>query len=177
MRGPLHGRHPAQLPAGDGHGLAADLGINYFVPQPISLAPGHPLRSELGLASEHVTAVTNELAHLYDARLGIGLPDRSYAASFAATLRSESPGFVAGCFGGHSLFFIEPDGSVWDCPSYLKIAATPASRRRTIRGGDARRLFGPGYHCPADCDLFSRDCVNMWPLAGFDDFLPDREAP
>jgi len=122
--------------------------------------------------------VTKELACLYDARLDIGLPDRSYAASFAATLRSESPGLVAGCFGGHTLFFIEPDGSVWDCPSYLKIAATPPSRHRTIRGGDARRLFGPAYRdCPADCALFSRDCVNMWPLTGFDDFLPDREAP
>jgi len=103
-----------------------------------------------------------ELAGLYDARLDIGLPDRSYAASFAATLRSESPGLVAGCFGGHTLFFIEPDGGVWDCPSYLKIAATPPSLQRTIRGGDARRLFGPAYRdCPADCALFSRDCVNM----------------
>jgi hypothetical protein len=148
--------------------LAADLGMDYFVPQPISLAPGHPLRSELGLVTEHATAVTKELTRLHDARLSIGLPDRSYAASFAATLRRESPGFVAGCFGGHTLFFIEPDGSVWDCPSYLKIAATPPSRHRKIRGGDARRLFGPAYQdCAADCGLFSRDCVNMWPLTGF----------
>jgi hypothetical protein len=43
--------------------LAADLGMDYFVPQPISLAPGHPLRSELGLASEDVTAVTKELTY------------------------------------------------------------------------------------------------------------------
>lgn len=158
--------------------LAADLGMDYFVPQPISLAPGHPLQAELGLSSDHVARVTTELALLYDARLNISLPDRSYAASFAATLRSELPGFVAGCFGGHTLFFIEPDGSVWDCPSYLKIAATPPSRHRTIRGGDARRLFGPAHRdCPADCALFSRDCVNMWPLTGFDDFLPDREVP
>jgi MoaA/NifB/PqqE/SkfB family radical SAM enzyme len=157
--------------------LAADLGMDYFVPQPISLPPGHPLRAELELSSDHVAAVTTELACLYDARLGIGLPDRSYAASFAATLKSELPGFVIGCFGGHTLFFIEPDGSVWECPSYLKIAATPLSLHRTIRGGDARRLFGPAYRdCPADCTLFSRDCVNMWPLTGFDDFLPGREA-
>jgi len=158
--------------------LAADLGMDYFVPQPISLAPGHPLQAELGLSRDHVAAVTAELARLYNARLDIGLPDRSYAASFAATLRSELPGFVASCFGGHTLFFIEPDGSVWECPSYLKIAATPPSLHRTIRGGDARRLFGPAHRdCPADCALFSRDCVNMWPLTGFDDFLPDREAP
>jgi len=45
--------------------LAADLGMDYFVPQPISLAPGHPLRAELGLSSDHVAAVTTELARLY----------------------------------------------------------------------------------------------------------------
>jgi len=155
--------------------LAADLGMDYFVPQPVSLAPGHPLRAELGLTSAHVRAVRRELAALYDAPLDIGLPDHSYATSFAATLRSDEPGFMAGCFGGHTLFFIEPDGSVWDCPSSLKIAATPQSLHRTIRGGDARRLFGPAYRdCPADCALFSRDCVNMWPLTSFDAFLPDR---
>lgn len=99
--------------------LAADLGMDYFVPQPISLAPGHPLRSELGLASEHVTAVTRELTYLYDARLGIGLPDRSYAASFAATFKSESPGFVASCFGGHTLFFIETGIGVSYCMAHV----------------------------------------------------------
>lgn len=84
---------------------------------------------------------------------------------------------MAGCFGGHTLFFIEPDGTVWDCPSSLKIAATPPSRHRTIRAGDARQLFGPAHRaCPTDCALFSRDCVNMWPLTGFDKFLPDLEA-
>src|SRR5258708_17377223 len=88
--------------------LAADLGMDYSVPQPTSLAPGHPLRAELGLSSDHVAAVTTELARLYDAGLGIGLPDRSYAASFAATLRSELPGFAADCFGGHILFFLVP---------------------------------------------------------------------
>jgi MoaA/NifB/PqqE/SkfB family radical SAM enzyme len=157
--------------------LAADLGMDYFVPQPISLTPGHRLQAELGLDSDHVVAVGKELTRLYEARLDVGLPDRSYAASFVSTLGTEAPGFVADCFGGHTLFFIEPDGSVWECPSYLKIAATPPSQHRTIRGSDARLLFGQSYrNCPADCALFSRDCVNMWPLTGFDDFLPNREA-
>ena len=57
----------------------------------------------------------------------------------------------------------EPDGSVWDCPSDRRIAATPPARRRSIRGGDARTLFAARPAC-TDCSLFSRDCVNMWPL-------------
>ncbi len=146
------------------------------MPQPISLAPDHPFHPELALCGQPCPEVAaGARDDLYDARLAIDLPDRSYAASFAATIQTDAPGFVPGCFGGHTLFFIEPDGSLWDCPSNLKIAAMPPWRRRTIRGGDASRLFGlarPG--CPADCMLFSRDCVNMWPLTGFDIFLPPR---
>ena len=64
----------------------------------------------------------------------------------------------------NSCYFVEPDGSVWDCPSDRRIAATPPARRRSIRGGDARTLFAARPAC-TDCSLFSRDCVNMWPLA------------
>jgi MoaA/NifB/PqqE/SkfB family radical SAM enzyme len=156
--------------------LAAGLGMDYFVPQPVSLSPDHPLHGELALRPEDAGEVAAALAQLYAAALPLSLPDRSYAASFTATVRAESPGFVAGCFGGHALFFIEPDGSVWDCPSSLKIAATPPSRQRSIRDGGAQTLFGPGRPaCPADCALFSGDCVNMWPLMGFDTFLPGEE--
>ena len=82
-----------------------------------------------------------------------------------------------GCFGGHTLAFIEPDGSVWPCPSSHKIAATPPAARRTITGHHAAELFAAGRGtCPADCGLLSRDCVNMWPLTGFGRFLTSGAA-
>jgi hypothetical protein len=59
---------------------------------------------------------------------------------------------------------------VWDCPSSLKIRASAGSRR-SIRGADAKALFGSAGAC-VDCSQFSRDCVNMWPLMGFSDLLP-----
>lgn len=157
-------------------GLAAGLGADYFVPQPVSLAPEHPLHDELALRPGDAGEVADALGQLYAASLPLRLPDRSYAGSFIATVRAKSPGLVAGCFGGHTLYFIEPDGSMWDCPSSLKIAATPPSQQRSIHGGDARILFGPDRPaCPADCALFSGDCVNMWPLMGFGAFLPGEE--
>jgi hypothetical protein len=82
-----------------------------------------------------------------------------------------SAGLVPGCFGGHTLYFIEPDGSVWDCPSSTKIAATPAQRRRSIKNADAGTLFAPPCSAARDCALFSVDCVNMWPLNGFSAML------
>ncbi|MGH8882733.1 MAG: radical SAM protein, partial [Stackebrandtia sp.] len=56
---------------------------------------------------------------------------------------------MRGCFGGHTLNFIEPDGSVWDCPSGLKIAATPPAAHRSVVGANAAELFGPPTGAPA----------------------------
>lgn len=149
--------------------LAAELGCDYFVPQPISLEPDHPLHAELALTDHDAPDVARLLGELYE-QVPVGLPAPTYPRQFLDTISTETPGTVAGCFGGTDLFFIEPDGSVWDCPSGLKIQATPPARHRNIRGATAEALFGRGGSC-ADCSLFSRDCVNMWPLTDFRRFL------
>ncbi|WP_433435384.1 radical SAM protein [Nonomuraea sp. CA-141351] len=143
--------------------LADELGVDYYVPQPISLTPDHKLFAELTHRGEDVQAVAEELSRLYDEPGRLALPDPSYARRFIAAISTQDSGHVPDCFGGARLFFIQPDGSVWDCPSDRRIAATPPERRRTIRDGDARTLFAERPAC-TNCSLFSRDCVNMWPL-------------
>ncbi|MEV7006663.1 radical SAM protein [Streptosporangium sp. NPDC051022] len=145
--------------------LAAELGCDYAVPQPIALATDHALHGELALTGEHEADLTERLATLYGARLPVQLPPASYPARVSAAVTAPT-GLVKRCFGGNTLFFVEPDGSVWDCPSSLRIAATPPERRRGIVGADAGSLFAP-TGCAADCALFSTDCVNMWPLMDF----------
>lgn len=152
--------------------LAAGLGCDYAVPQPVSLPAGHKLAPVLGLATEHLPELRREFAALYAAGLPVQLPASSYPSQVAAAVTSPA-GVVHGCFGGHTLYFIEPDGSVWDCPSSAKIAATPARRRRSIRNADASQLFAPPSCPPRDCGLFGVDCVNMWPLNGFDAMLAE----
>jgi MoaA/NifB/PqqE/SkfB family radical SAM enzyme len=151
--------------------FAADLGCDYYVPQPVSLTADHPLHDELSLSSAHHAALTDTLDHLYKANLTLKLPPSDYPQRFVASITTDA-GTVVDCFGGRDLFFIEPDGSVWDCPSSLKIAATSARRRRTIREQSAAALFTATARC-TDCTFFSRDCVNMWPLMGFGDFALD----
>lgn len=143
--------------------LAAEVGVDYYVPQPISLAPGHKLFDELVHQPEDVAAVAAQLDDLYADPGSLALPDPSYARRFVEAISTHDSGQVDGCFGGARLFFIQPDGTLWDCPSDRRIAATPPERRRTIRGADARTLFADRPAC-TDCSLFSRDCVNMWPL-------------
>ncbi|MGP3935314.1 radical SAM protein [Nonomuraea sp. KM88] len=143
--------------------LAGRLGVDYYVPQPISLTPDHKLFTELTHRREDVPAVAEQLARLYNETSGLALPDPSYARRFVAAISTQESGLVPDCFGGARLFFIQPDGSVWDCPSDRRIAATPPERRRNIRDADARTLFAVRPAC-TNCSLFSRDCVNMWPL-------------
>ena len=143
--------------------LAASLGVDYYVPQPISLSPGHRLFHQLAHAPADAEAAAVQLARLYRDPMGLTLPDPSYLNRFLAAISTHDSGHVPGCFGGAQLFFVQPDGSVWDCPSDRRIAATPHARQRSIRGSDARTLFAARPAC-TDCELFSRDCVNMWPL-------------
>lgn len=145
--------------------LAAEIGCDYYVPQPISLPTDHALHAELSLTARQVPALRLALAELYDSGLRVSLPPASYPPRFRTSVQTSLPGFVPDCFGGRELFFVEPDGSVWDCPSALKIALTPRERWRNIAGGRAAEVFARS-EC-GDCDLFSSDCVNMWPLMDF----------
>ena len=157
--------------------LAAQLGADYFVPQPVSLSADHQLHKELSLRPGDRAAVTAALTALYRRSLSLALPAADYPDRFAATIATEDLLPVKGCFGGHTLYFIEPDGSVWDCPSSYKIAATPPGKRRTILGHHAAELFGAvRSSCPSDCVLASRDCVNMWPLMGFDRIITSQDS-
>ncbi|MGW4370326.1 radical SAM protein [Nocardia takedensis] len=143
--------------------LAAELGVDYFVPQPISLAADHALFDRMCHTPGDVGDVGEHLTRLYRDPAGVALPDPSYVDRFLSSISTQDSGRVADCFGGARLFFIQPDGSVWDCPSDRRIAATAPDRRRSINGADARVLFATRPAC-TDCSLFSRDCVNMWPL-------------
>lgn len=143
--------------------LAEQLGVDYYVPQPISLPDGHKLFDALTHRRDDVPAVAEELDRLYASATNLALPDRSYARRFVEAISTRENGHVPDCFGGARLFFVQPDGSVWDCPSDRRIAATPPEQQRTIRDTDAHTLFDQRPAC-TDCHLFSSDCVNMFPL-------------
>ena len=159
--------------------LAADLGADYLVPQPISLAPDHPLHGQLALRPQDRTVLAEALQALYAAGLPLALPGRGYPAQVVATTGAV-PSLMPGCFGGATLAFIQPDGSVWDCPSRHRIAVTASTHRQgSIVGTTAAALFPPSPHGPpCDCPLYSDDCVNMWPLVeDFDRFLTPAPRP
>lgn len=143
--------------------LASEVGVDYYVPQPISLPPDHRLFAERCHTPDDVPAVEDQLRRLLADPGGLALPDLAYMRQFLASISTQDSGRVEECFGGAQLFFIQPDGSLWDCPSDRRIAATAHSKQRSIVGADARTMFDGRPAC-TDCSHFSRDCVNMGPL-------------
>lgn len=152
--------------------FVADLGADYFVVQPVSLAPEHALHADLCMDGRHRAAFIEQIRQLHDANLGIQLAHPDYLTRVITTMTPGPLPMIQGCFGGRDLFFIEPDGSVWDCPSALKIHDTPLEQHWSITSSSAEDLFSTQRRCRnTDCTLFSQDCVNMWQLMSFDTIL------
>lgn len=159
-----------------GH-FVAQLGVDYFVIQPVSLTKDHQLYHELSLDARHYDAFMQAITDLQQAGLNLYLPHPRYVSRVQQTLSREPLPIIKHCFGGRDLFFIEPDGSMWDCPSSDKIQQTLPDQHRSIKNTSAADLFSRERRCRnTDCALFSVDCVNMWQLLAFDSIL-QGDAP
>ncbi|MEV0299086.1 radical SAM protein [Nocardia sp. NPDC050710] len=164
-------RHTVATLAGTAR-FATQLGADYFVPQPISLDTDNVLYDELSLRAEDIDAVRAQLDAIYRAGLALELPEDRYPEQIVSTIRRDVQ-MMAGCFGGAQLAFIEPDGSVWPCPSRYRIADVAGkAAQRSILTTTAAQLFPPSTSEGGDCPFFSRDCVSMWPLMGFEQLTP-----
>lgn len=156
--------------------FVSDLGVDYFIIQPISLTSDHPLFEELSLEACHRETFQSQVHKLHQANLGIHLAHPAYIQQVLTTLSPSPLPMIKSCFGGRDLFFIEPNGSIWDCPSMYKIQHTPSDHYCTIKGSSAETLFSQERRCRnTDCALFSQDCVNMWQLMQFDAILMQGE--
>jgi len=152
--------------------FVAELGCDYLVYQPVSLPDDHPLRDVLSLRRRHRHALLRALREVEEAGLPLRLPDPIYRERVVRSIDPREGRFVKACFGGRDLYFIQPDGSVWDCPSAEKIANTAHRDLASIVGAESATLFDSARRSRCtDCDLFSEDCVNMWQLMAFDGIL------
>jgi sulfatase maturation enzyme AslB (radical SAM superfamily) len=162
------------LPTGQ---FVAQLGVDYFVVQPVSLTKGHQLYSALSLDARHHDTFEHIIAELRQAHQNLYLPHPTYVSRVLQTLSREPLPIIHGCFGGRDLFFIEPDGTVWDCPSMYKIEATLPESYYSIQNCSATQLFSPARRSrDTTCSLFTQDCVNMWQLMCFDTILYEGDT-
>lgn len=150
----------------------ASHGADFIVFQPVSLSSSHPLYRQLSLSGGEKDVIGEAYAELKRERVFARWPGDPYISMLPLAIGSQDSQPIPSCFGGTDLLFIEPDGSVWDCPSSYRIAATSTGVHRNIRAMSAAELFKQSAGvCASGCAHFSVDCVNMWQLMGYDDLL------
>lgn len=145
-----------------------ELGCDYFIFQPVSLRRDHPLHHQLSLSPSVLNTLNVEIEKIWSRTTSLQLPDQGYLVRFRSIVSGNFSSFVPNCFGGKHLFFIQPDGTVWDCPSSYKIENSRDGPLLSIARFAPDAIFRAGSTRCTDCNLFSVDCVNMWQLMAFD---------
>lgn len=145
--------------------FASDLGIDYFIYQPIFLASNHKFYNELVLGKEEAKVLVDTTKNLKKYNVETKLPADSYLELLFKLVRGENI-IINNCFAGSNLFFITPEGYVHACPAGIKIQkeAIPTS----IKDVD---VFSNKTLRQIECKYCSYDCVNMWQLMEYDDIL------
>jgi len=147
----------------------SNLGVDYYVVQPVSLPTNHYLFDDLVLTKNDYSCLEQKLSLLQNANFPMKLPPRDYFEKILKSVMTTDFLEQQSCFGGRELYFIKPDGTVWDCPSTYKIANTPQNKHFTIIGQKPSEIFKKNKK--KKCLYFSQDCVNMWALMAFDKLL------
>lgn len=149
--------------------FVSNIGADYYIIQPISLDNKHNLYSKLSLNESHYDILKNILLKLENKEGHIKFCNHYYLKLFLKTLKKESF-FEQECFAGDNLFFIKPDGSVWDCPSSYLLPGQSIDEAKTIINYTAQSLFTTNKG-KTKCTHCSNDCINMWQLMDFDTIL------
>lgn len=151
--------------------------IDYFIVQPVSLSPDHQLYQDLSLTEADYEELFRQISYLKQISQNTYIGNQHYLDELLKQLKSPSgSSFVSGCFGGRNLFFIQPDGTVWDCPSYLKIQQSLNQPVKNIKNQSFDQIFNPQRQRKnTDCNLFCAECLNMLQLMAFDEILSEHQ--
>ncbi|MEM3112442.1 MAG: SPASM domain-containing protein [Candidatus Anstonellales archaeon] len=144
-----------------------DEGVDYMEYQPVSLTEDHRLYDSLDFTtSKESTDEFIAQIQMVKRYQGLTVPSEIYQQILHEVLVNKTI-TVTNCFGGKSLFFVDPLGDIWPCPSrrrkqeednlgnIMTSSLEDLQRLLTLSGQD-----GLGQAC-SKCD---RDCACMFEL-------------
>jgi MoaA/NifB/PqqE/SkfB family radical SAM enzyme len=154
------------------YNFVSEIGVDYYIFQPVSLDSKHSLHNQLSLDESDYETLKNIILRLEKSKGKITFGNREYLDLVLKTVKAE-PLSINNCFAGDKLFFIEPNGNVWDCPSIHCISKASCNGTKSIINNEALSIFSQGRKSStkALCNYFSADCVNMWQIMAFDEIL------
>jgi len=138
--------------------FSINLSVDYFVFQPVWLPKNHDLYNKLTLTKKQEIQVKNIIKEAKKRSNKIFIPSDKYLNLLEKNYFKKDTTCVNNCFGGNNLFFIDPKGNIYDCPSSYKIKNTSYSKN--IK--DKNLPFNNKQS--GKCDSFSIDCLPMWEL-------------
>lgn len=149
------------------HDFLDNLGIDYYIFQPIYLNKGENLYNELVLDKNDVLHLKKVISAIYENKKATRLPNSNYINMMIKAIEKENV-TIKKCFAGENLFFITPDGGIHMCPSSKCIVN---EKNKFNINEDLKDLFIKHKYNINECDKFSEDCVNMWQLMAFDEII------
>ena len=143
--------------------FVVDLGVDYYMAQPIWLPKNNPLYKQLSLTKKEAIVLKHVISEMQKRKDKIVIPNNKYLALFEKNFIEQKMHCTQDCFGGKTLFFIDPKGNIYDCPSTFKINKTehPANIKKDRL---SNLIFKTTQQKPLKCKLFSIDCLPMWEL-------------
>jgi len=142
-------------------------GVDYMEYQPVSLTEDHRLYDSLDFTASK-DATSEFIAQIQAAKRfqGLTIPSEIYQQVLQEVLINKTV-TITNCFGGKSLFFVDPLGNIWPCPSGRRkqpednlgnIITSPHQDLQKLLTISDKSGFG------AACSKCNRDCVCMFEL-------------
>ncbi|NMB80378.1 MAG: hypothetical protein GYA14_01005 [Ignavibacteria bacterium] len=144
----------------------SNVGVNYFVFQPIFLSPEHPLFQKLDIitSQKSKSLFIKEIRKIRNIKYNIILPSTLYT-DILKTITEKNNISISNCFGGRSLFFVDPLGDIWPCPSsHRKTNQDKIGNIKNLSKQGVRQIFDSKQELNNSCKFADRDCVCMFEL-------------
>lgn len=142
-----------------------NLGVDYFVFQPVWLPKNNPLYKQLSLTERQSVALNCLIFEAKKRRNKITIPNDKYLALLKKNFAKQNIHYIKNCFCGKDFFFIDPKGNIYNCPSTFKINTTSHLLNiKQDKFSDLVSRIGTEKQKSTECKFFSLDCIPMWEL-------------
>lgn len=138
-----------------------ELNIDYYIYQPITLPPQHPMYSQLVIKEENLQELEKQINKINCLKTNTFTPNKDYINLMFKGIKREN---IKQCFINNNFIFIMPNGMYCQCPCFCE--------KREIRS--LKETDNVNFNQLSQCNCFSEECSNIYQLLTFKEILNDR---
>lgn len=138
-----------------------ELNLDYYIYQPITLPPQHPMYSQLVIDEKDLKELESQVNKINSSTLKTYKPNKDYINLMFEGLRRKT---INKCFINNNFIFVMPDGVYSQCPCF--------GAKREIRS--LKDTNNANFNQLMECSCFSEECTNIYQLLNFKEILDER---